>query len=83
LKDGLNGKMQIIAEMPYEVSDPTIESQIVTLKASGADIFFDVATPKFAAQAIKKIADHRLETSPSPQLYLHVVRRSAQARWFG
>jgi branched-chain amino acid transport system substrate-binding protein len=57
LKDGLNGKMRIIAEMPYEVSDPTIESQIVTLKASGADIFFDVATPKFAAQAIKKIAD--------------------------
>jgi branched-chain amino acid transport system substrate-binding protein len=57
LKDGLKGKMQIVAEMPYEVSDPTVESQIVTLKASGADIFFDVATPKFAAQAIKKIAD--------------------------
>jgi branched-chain amino acid transport system substrate-binding protein len=57
LKDGLNGKMQIIAEMPYEVSDPTVDSQIVSLKASGADIFFNVATPKFAAQAIKKIAE--------------------------
>jgi len=57
LKDGLNGKMQIVAEMPYEVTDPTVDSQIVSLKASGADIFFNVATPKFAAQAIKKIAD--------------------------
>jgi branched-chain amino acid transport system substrate-binding protein len=57
LKDGLNGKMQIVAEMPYEVTDPTVDSQIVSLKASGADIFFNVATPKFAAQAIKKIAE--------------------------
>jgi branched-chain amino acid transport system substrate-binding protein len=57
LKDGLKGKMQIVAEMPYEVTDPTVDSQIVSLKASGADIFFNVATPKFAAQAIKKVAD--------------------------
>jgi branched-chain amino acid transport system substrate-binding protein len=57
LKDGLNGKMQIVAEMPYEVTDPTVDSQIVSLKASGADIFFNVAAPKFAAQAIKKIAE--------------------------
>jgi branched-chain amino acid transport system substrate-binding protein len=57
LKDGLNGKMQIVAETPYEVTDPTVDSQIVNLRASGADIFFDVTTPKFAAQAIKKIAD--------------------------
>jgi branched-chain amino acid transport system substrate-binding protein len=57
LKDGLNGKMQIVAEMPYEVTDPTVDSQIVSLKASGADIFFNVATPKFAAQAIKRIAE--------------------------
>jgi branched-chain amino acid transport system substrate-binding protein len=42
--------------MPYEVSDPTVDSQIAGLKASGADVFFDVATPKFAAQAIKRIA---------------------------
>jgi branched-chain amino acid transport system substrate-binding protein len=57
LKDGLRGKMPIIAEMPYEVSDPTVDSQIITLKASGADVFFDVTTPKFAAQAIRKAAE--------------------------
>jgi branched-chain amino acid transport system substrate-binding protein len=54
LKDGLNGKMQIVSEMPYEPADPTVDSQIISLKASGADIFFNVTTPKFAAQAIKK-----------------------------
>jgi branched-chain amino acid transport system substrate-binding protein len=57
LKDGLNGKMRIVAEIPYEASDPTVDSQIISLKASGADIFFNVATPKFAAQAIKKAAE--------------------------
>jgi branched-chain amino acid transport system substrate-binding protein len=54
LKDGLNGKMQVVAELPYEPADPTVDSQIISLKASGADIFFNVTTPKFAAQAIKK-----------------------------
>src|SRR5262249_2504144 len=44
-------------EMPYEVTDPTVDSQIITLKASGADAVFEHATPKFAAQAIKKIAE--------------------------
>jgi branched-chain amino acid transport system substrate-binding protein len=57
LKDGLNGKIQIVAEVPYEITDPTVDSQVINIKASGADIFFDVATPKFAAQAIKKIAE--------------------------
>src|SRR5215470_17301952 len=57
LKDGLNGKMQIVAEVPYETSDPTIDSQMVALKNSGADVFFNVTTPKFAAQAIKKAAE--------------------------
>jgi branched-chain amino acid transport system substrate-binding protein len=57
LKDGLSGKMKIVAEVPYETSDPTIDSQMVALKNSGADIFFDVTTPKFAAQAIKKAAE--------------------------
>jgi branched-chain amino acid transport system substrate-binding protein len=57
LKDGLNGKMQIVAEFPYETTDPTIDSQMISLKNSGADIFYDVTTPKFAAQAIKKAAD--------------------------
>ena len=57
LKDGLAGKMQIVAELPYETTDPTVDSQIVSLKASEADIFFNVTTPKFAAQAIKKAAE--------------------------
>jgi branched-chain amino acid transport system substrate-binding protein len=59
LKDGLGAKANtmIISEQPYEVADPTIDSQIINLKASGADIFFNVTTPKFAAQAIKKAAE--------------------------
>src|SRR6266852_118105 len=57
MKDAINGKMRIVAELPYEVTDPTVDSQIINLKASGIDIVFNVATPKFAAQAIKKIAE--------------------------
>jgi branched-chain amino acid transport system substrate-binding protein len=57
LKDGLAGKMPIVAELPYETTDPTVDSQIVSLKASGADVFFNVTTPKFAAQAIKKAGE--------------------------
>jgi branched-chain amino acid transport system substrate-binding protein len=57
LKDGLAGKIQIVAELPYETTDPTVDSQIINLKASGADIFYNVTTPKFAAQAIKKAAE--------------------------
>jgi branched-chain amino acid transport system substrate-binding protein len=58
LKDGLGAKTWlIVAEMPYETADPTVDSQIVRLKASGADIFVHIATPKFAAQAIKKVAE--------------------------
>jgi branched-chain amino acid transport system substrate-binding protein len=57
LKDGLAGKMTIAAEAPYEVTDPTIDSQIVTLKSAGIDVFFNEASPKFAAQAIRKAAE--------------------------
>jgi branched-chain amino acid transport system substrate-binding protein len=61
-KDYLNGfreglgdmTSQIVAELPYEVADPTVDSQIISAKASGADVFFNITTPKFAAQAIKK-----------------------------
>jgi branched-chain amino acid transport system substrate-binding protein len=57
-KDGLGDKVkQIVSEMTFEVSDPTIDSQIVTMKASGADVYFNIATPKFAAMAIRKAAD--------------------------
>jgi branched-chain amino acid transport system substrate-binding protein len=57
LKDGLGGKIAIVAEAPYKVTDATIDPQIAKLKASGADIFFDVATPKFTAMAIKRAAE--------------------------
>ena len=58
LKDGLGAKANmIVAESSYEVSEPTVDSHIVKLKSSGADVFFNVATPKFAAQAIKKMAE--------------------------
>jgi branched-chain amino acid transport system substrate-binding protein len=55
-KDGLGdaAKKVIIMEQTYEVTDPTVDSQIVNLKNSGANVFFNVTTPKFAAQAIKK-----------------------------
>src|SRR6201995_1058051 len=58
-KDGLGAKNQslIIAQESYETTEPTIDSHIVTLKASGADVFFNITTPKFAAQAIKKNAE--------------------------
>ncbi|MCC6946657.1 MAG: ABC transporter substrate-binding protein [Bradyrhizobiaceae bacterium] len=58
LKDGLgaNAKM-IVSELPYEVADPTVDSQIINLKASGADAFVNITTPKFAAQSLKKMAE--------------------------
>ena len=57
-EDGLGDKAKtmIVAKVTYEVTDPTVDSQMVTLKASGADVFFNITTPKFAAQAIKKAA---------------------------
>jgi branched-chain amino acid transport system substrate-binding protein len=58
LKDGLGAKASmIVAEQSYELSDPTVDSQMVTLKASGADLFYNITTPKFGAQAIKKAAE--------------------------
>src|SRR5215510_9618568 len=59
IKAGLGDKAasMIVAEASYEVSDPTIDSQILKIKDSGADLFFSASTPKQAAQAIKKIAE--------------------------
>jgi branched-chain amino acid transport system substrate-binding protein len=65
LKDGLGAKAasMIVAEESYETTEPTIDSHIVSLKSTGADVFFNVTTPKFAAQAIKKI--HEIEWKPT------------------
>ena len=60
LKDGLGAeaaKRMIVAELPYDPSEPTVDSQVVTLKAMGADVFFNHTAPKFAAQAIRKAAE--------------------------
>jgi branched-chain amino acid transport system substrate-binding protein len=59
LRDALGDKAKsmIVAEVSYEVSEPTVDSQIVQLQASGANVFFNVTTPKFAAQAIRKAYD--------------------------
>jgi ABC-type branched-subunit amino acid transport system substrate-binding protein len=59
LRDALGAKAEqmIVASASYEVSDATIDSQIVSLQASGADTLFDFATPRFGAQAIRKVYD--------------------------
>ncbi|WP_423969126.1 ABC transporter substrate-binding protein [Bradyrhizobium sp.] len=64
LKDVLGDKAAslIVAEESYETTEPSIDSHIVKLKGTGADVFVDIATPKFAAQAIKKMAE--LEWKP-------------------
>jgi branched-chain amino acid transport system substrate-binding protein len=59
LKDGLGADHagMVMKEVSYETSEPTVESQVVTLQGSGADVFLIAATPKFAAQAIRKAFD--------------------------
>src|SRR5262249_14718898 len=59
IKDALGDKAKtmVVVEASYETSDPTIDSQIVRMKAAGVDLFFSGTTPKFAAQAIKKNAE--------------------------
>ncbi|MFC4270090.1 ABC transporter substrate-binding protein [Sneathiella chungangensis] len=59
LRDYLGDKADsiIVAEESYEVTDPTINSQMIKLKDSGANVFYNVSTPKFAAQAIKKFRE--------------------------
>jgi branched-chain amino acid transport system substrate-binding protein len=47
---------QLVSETTYLTADPTIDSQMVTMRETGADVFFAEATPKFAAQAIRKAA---------------------------
>jgi branched-chain amino acid transport system substrate-binding protein len=74
LEDGLGDKAKtlIVSKVSYEVTDPTVDSQILTLKAAGADTFFNITTPKFAAQAIKKAA----EIGWKPVHYLNNVSAS-------
>ena len=55
--DGLAGKIKPVITLSYEIADPTIDSQMSRLQASGADVFMNITTPKFAAMAIKKAAE--------------------------
>lgn len=57
LKDGLGGKIPIVAEQAYKVTDTSIDAQIAKLKASGADVFMEFTTPKFAVMAIRRVAE--------------------------
>src|SRR6266581_3040110 len=54
---GDKASTMIVSSLTYNTSDPTIDSQVVSLKASGADVFFIVTVPKFSAQAIRKAYD--------------------------
>jgi branched-chain amino acid transport system substrate-binding protein len=67
LKDGLGARgSMIVTEESYETTEPTVDSHIVKIKSTGADVFISITTPKFAAQAIKKLAE--LEWKP-----MHIV----------
>ena len=72
---GDKAKSMIVSKLTYEVTDPTIDSQLLSIKAAGADTFFNITTPKFAAQAIKKMAD----IGWKPQHYLNSVSSSVSA----
>ena len=74
LKDGLGPKAasMIVAEESFETSEPSVDNHIVKLKSTGADIFINISTPKFAAQAIKKMA----EIGWKPQHFLNNVSAS-------
>ena len=61
--DGLNGKLKPVVQLTYETTDPTIDSQMTQLQSSGADTFFNITTPKFAAMAIRKA--HELGWKPT------------------
>ena len=75
-EEGLGAKKSmIVAKASYEVSEPTVDSQILQLKASGANVFFNITTPKFAAQAIRAAYD----SGWKPIQYLNNVSSSIGA----
>jgi branched-chain amino acid transport system substrate-binding protein len=73
LRDGLGKDVTRIAKhVSYEVTDPTVESQVIQLKDSGANVFFNISTPKFAAQSMRKAGD----IGWKPVIYLNNVSSS-------
>jgi branched-chain amino acid transport system substrate-binding protein len=78
MREGLGeeaAKRMIVAQISYDLGQTTVDSEVVALKASGADIFFDEASPKFAAQAIRKVA----EIGWKPTLFLASISNSVGA----
>ena len=70
LRDGLGKEVgRIVKHVTYEVSDPTVESQVIQLKDSGANVFFNISIPKFTAQSIRKA----MEIGWKPVQYLNNV----------
>ncbi len=78
LKDGLGADhaRMVVKEESYETSEPTVNSQVVSLQGSGADVFLIAATPKFAAQAIRKTFD----LGWTPVRYMTNVSQSGRHR---
>ncbi|MBL0727373.1 ABC transporter substrate-binding protein [Piscinibacter sp. HJYY11] len=72
---GARAKDMIVAQSTYEVTDPTVDSQVVSLKASGADVFFVLCNGKFAVQALRKAHD----IGWKPQVFLPLGSSSIQA----
>jgi branched-chain amino acid transport system substrate-binding protein len=75
LTDGLGGKIPIVAQASYKVTDTSLNQQIATLRASGADILLDVTTPKFATMAIRRVA----ELGWKPEHFISQVSESVAA----
>jgi branched-chain amino acid transport system substrate-binding protein len=72
-KEGLGKEASRVSKhVSYEVTDPTVDSQVIQLKDSGANVFFNIATPKFAAQAMRKAGD----IGWKPVIYLNNVSSS-------
>ncbi len=72
-REGLGKEVGRIAkQVTYEINEPTVDSQVIQLKATGANVFFNIATPKWAAQAMRKIADLKW----APAQYLNNVSAS-------
>ena len=75
-KAGLGGEAgRIVKHVTYEVTDPTVDSQVIQMKDSGANVFFNISTPKFAAQSIRKAT----EIGWKPVQYLNNVSASVAA----
>ena len=83
LEDGLGAKANlIVSKVAYDVSEPTINSEMVNLQASGANVFVDIATPKFAAQSITKANELNWHPLFNPEQRQRLGRKRDQAGGF-